>query len=221
MKFITAFIFALIFSFSVLSSAKAQASETIWISTLTNSYKTGETVTVYVNAVSVTPIQGFTFQVRYDPACLKPVNATSPIPGMNGLSLPQTVGLVDASFASTTPQSANGVLAEVHFVTLGGCQTGLLLESAALAVRNSTGFAAPLPGINLGESNIPLAIDSTLGEESNLQLSGTPLALDPNSSSTSSGGSSAIGIVLLTIGIVIGLGFGIYKIVGSMGPAAK
>jgi len=221
MKSITAFILALILSFSILLSVQAQAAETIWITASANSFKTGETITVYVNAVSVTPVQGFTFQIRYDPACLKPVNAASPIPGMNGLSLPQTEGLVDASFASTAPQSANGTLAEVYFVTLGGCQTGLLLESAALAVRNSSGFAAPLPGIKIGDSSLSLYIDSALGEESNPQLLGTPLALDPDSPAAGSSGSSAIGIVLLTIGIVIGVGFGLYKIVGSMGPATK
>ena len=121
----------------------------------TSAYKTGETVLVTVNAVSGTPVQGFTFQIRYDPACLQPVNATSPIPGMNGLSLPQTTGLVDASFASTTPQTANGILAEVRFVTLGGCQTNLTLESAALAIRNKSGFAAPLAGVTVGEKKSP------------------------------------------------------------------
>ena len=97
--------------------------ESIWLTTGTTEFKTGETFIVLVNGASVTPIQGFTFQIRYDPACLKPINTSSPISGMTGLSLPQTSGLVDASFASTTPQMANGVLAEVTFQTLGGCQT--------------------------------------------------------------------------------------------------
>ena len=35
--------------------------------------KEGETVVVTVNAVSGTPIQGLTFQIRYDPACLQSV----------------------------------------------------------------------------------------------------------------------------------------------------
>jgi len=38
---------------------------------------------------------------------------------------------VDGSYASTTPQTVNGVLAEVRFTALQGCQTGLYLESAA------------------------------------------------------------------------------------------
>ncbi|MBE0669108.1 MAG: hypothetical protein IH588_00840, partial [Anaerolineales bacterium] len=123
MKSIKALALAIIFAFIFVLNVSAQAPETIWITASTTAFKTGETVIVTVNAVSATPIQGFTFQIRYDPACLQPVNATSPISGMNGLQLPQTAGLVDASFASTTPQTANGVIAEVRLVTLGGCQT--------------------------------------------------------------------------------------------------
>jgi hypothetical protein len=79
---------------------------------------------------------------------------------MNALPLPQITGLVDGSYASTTPQTVNGLLAEVRFITLGGCQTNLTLESAALAVRNESGFAAPLAGVTIGEKNIALNIDS-------------------------------------------------------------
>jgi len=210
MKSFVSIIFAIILSFSTSFAVSAQSPESIWLTTGTTEFKTGETFIVLVNGASVTPIQGFTFQIRYDPACLKPINTSSPISGMNGLSLPQTSGLVDASFASTTPQMANGVLAEVKFQTLGGCQTSLILESAALAVRNAQGFAAPLPGVKLGEANIALNIDSAIGNAQAQPLSGTPMALDPTGS-TSKPGSSILGIALLTIGLVIGLGFGIYK----------
>jgi hypothetical protein len=50
--------------------ANAQGAETIWLSSVNTSYKTGETVLVTVNASSATPVQGFTFQIRYDPECL-------------------------------------------------------------------------------------------------------------------------------------------------------
>lgn len=218
MRSITAFILALIFSFALVFNVHAQAPETIWLSAGTVAFKTGETVLVMVNANSVTPIQGFTFQIRYDPACLQPVNAVSPIPGMNGLSLPQTAGLVDASFASTTPQAANGILAEVRFVTLGGCQTNLLLESAALAVRNEAGFAAPLPGVKVGESNIILNVDSAVGASQPEALSGTPLPLDPGTA-PSDPKTPILAIAMITVGLVAGLGFGIYKVVQKMGPA--
>ena len=158
MRSIVAIVFAFIFSFSTFFTVNAQSPESIWLTIGGSAYKTGETFKVLVNAASVTPIQGFTFQIRYDPACVKPINASSPVPGMNGLSLPQSVGLVDASFASTVPQNVGGVLAEVTFETLGGCQTNLFLESANLAVRNDSGFAAALPGITLGQNTIASAL---------------------------------------------------------------
>jgi len=218
MRSIVAIFLAFIFSFSTFFNVSAQSPETIWLTTGATEYKTGETFKVFVSAASVTSIQGFTFQIRYDPACVKPVNASSPIPGMNGLSLPQSAGLVDASFASTVPQTINGVLAEVTFQTLGGCQTNLLLESAALAVRNASGFAAPLPGVTVGQNNIPLNIDSAVGVAQDQSLSGTPLPLDPTAGS-SGPNSSILGISLLTIGLILGLGFGIYKLMQKgMGP---
>jgi len=213
MRSVTAFILAFIFAISSSFNVHAQTSESIWLSAGNTAYKTNETVLVMVNAASVTPIQGFTFQIRYDPACLKPVNATSPIPGMNGLSLPQTAGLVDASFASTTPQAANGILAEVRFLTLGGCQTGLTLESAALAVRNEQGFAAPLPGVTLGQTSVVLNVDSAVGEASDQALYGTPLPLDPSSGSASNSQTPIWGIALLTVLLIGGIGFGIYKVI--------
>ncbi|MBM4428233.1 MAG: hypothetical protein FJ031_13510, partial [Chloroflexi bacterium] len=133
----------------------AQTPESIWITASAESFKTGETLIVTVHAVSGTPIQGFTIQVRYDPACLRPLNAASPIAGMNGLLLPQSNGLADATFASTAPQMANGILAEVRFETLGACQTNLTLESASLAIKNEAGFAAPLEGVTVEEKVIP------------------------------------------------------------------
>ncbi len=177
MKPFASLLLAIILTFTVVVGAGAQSAETIWLVATGTSYKTGETIIVTVNAASATPIQGFTFQIRYDPACLQPTNATSPIPGMNGLQLPQLSGLVDASYASTTPQTVSGVLAEVRFVTLGGCQTNLMLESAALAIRNEQGFAAPLPGVTLGEKSIALNIDKERGVSDTLPVSGTPLIL--------------------------------------------
>jgi len=177
MKPFTTFLLALILTFTAVFTVNAQSAETIWLVSSGTAYKTGETILVTVNAISATPIQGFTFQIRYDPACLQPTLSTSSVPGMNGLQLPQTAGLVDASYASTTPQTVNGVLAEVRFVTLGGCQTNLTLESAALAIRNESGFAAPLAGVTVGEKNIALTVDKEQGVSATQPVSGTPLIL--------------------------------------------
>ena len=180
MKTLTACILAIVLAFSAATNVNAQGAESIWLTANTTAYKTGETVSVLLNASSATPIQGFTFQVRYDPDCLRPVNAVSPIPGMNGLPLPQLRGQVDGSYASTTPQTINGVLAEIRFVTLGGCQTNLMLESAALAVRNPEGFAAPLSNVLVGERNVALNIDKEVGvAQTDPSISGSILSLDP------------------------------------------
>ncbi len=210
MKPFTTFLLALILAFTAITTAHAQSAETIWIVAAGNTYKTGETVIVTVNSVSATPIQGFTFQIRYDPACLQPTNSTSPISGMNGLQLPQLPGLVDASYASTTPQAANGVLAEVRFVTLGGCQTNLTLETAALAIRNEQGFAAPLTGITIGERTIALNIDKERGVSAPPPVMGTPLILGeiPSSAPT----IPAWVIVLLAIIFSGGIMFWIFKL---------
>ena len=180
MKSIYAVTLVIVLSLALVGNVSAQTSESIWLTASTTAYKTGETVTVALNASSATPIQGFTFQIRYDPACLRPVNAASPIPGMNGLPLPQLTGQVDGTYASTTPQSVNGLLAEIRFVALGGCQTGLSLESAALAIRNEAGFAAPLTSVTLGEKNIALNIDKeVVAAQAEQPISGSILPLDP------------------------------------------
>jgi hypothetical protein len=212
MKHFTTFIIAIIFTFTAVFKVSAQSAETIWLTANTTAYKTGETVIVTVNAISGTLVQGFTFQIRYDPTCLQPVNATSPITGMNGLQLPQTTGLVDASFASTTPQTANGVLAEVRFVTLSGCQTNLTLESAALAIRNESGFAAPLAGVFVGEKNIALDIDKTIGVSATQAVSGTPLILGETPPPAGDTSFPIWAIILLTILLGGGAMFGVFKL---------
>jgi hypothetical protein len=163
MKLFSALILCVVLSLTLVFSGSAQAAESIWIQANTTAYKTGETVTVTIDGTSATPIQGFTAQIRYDPSCLQPVNSTSPISGMNGLALPQVSGLADVSFASTTPQMASGVLAEVRFTALKSCQTSLNIESAALVVRNESGFAVPISGVNINQNAIVLNIDSAVG----------------------------------------------------------
>ena len=181
MKRLIVFVFAILSTFTVTVEASAQTTESIWLTANTTAYKTGETVLVALNASSATPIQGFTFQIRYDPSCLRPVYASSPIPGMNGLPLPQLTGLVDGSYASTTPQTVSGILAEVKFTALKGCQTGLTLESAVLAIRNAEGFAAPLSGVLIGERNLSLNIDREVAapQPAQVESSGSLLPLAP------------------------------------------
>ena len=163
MKKFSALILVVAVSLISVITVSAQTAETLWIQTATTAYKTNETVTITINAISATPIQGFTAQIRYDPSCLQPISGTTPMAGMNGLAVPQTSGLVDASFASTTPLPANGVLAEVKFTTLQGCQTDLIIESAALVIRNESGFAIPVAGVHIDQNPVELNIDSAVG----------------------------------------------------------
>ena len=210
MKYLKTLILAVIFTFTAVMNVKAQTAESIWLVSNTASYKTGETVIVTVNAASSRPVQGFTFQIRYDPACLTPINAASSVPGMNALPLPQIAGLVDGSYASTTPQLVNGVLAEIRFTALGGCQTNLMLESAALAIRNESGFAAPLADVAMGEKNIALNIDKEVGTAQNVQpASGSILPLEPQASPEKGFSGWLIGFLAL---FAIGIMFGAFKL---------
>ena len=179
MKFVSAFLLLIIFSFISVFTVNAQAAETIWIQADTTAYKTGETVIATINAVTTTPIQGFTAQIRYDPACLLPVNGTSPISGMNGLAVPQASGLVDASFASTTPQIVNGVMAEVRFTALKECQTNLAIETAALVIRNESGFAVPLTGVIIDNKAVILNIAGEAGTSQPILSGESVLPLAP------------------------------------------
>jgi hypothetical protein len=213
MRRITAGILAILLSLCIVVQVSAQASETIWLTAPTTTYKTGETVIVTVNAASATPIQGFTFQIRYDTACLRPVNASSPVPGMNGLPLPQLIGFVDGSYASTSPQIVNGVLAEVRFTALKGCQTSLTLDSAALAIRSAEGFAAPLPGVTLGARDIALNIDNEVGASQPAQQdSGAILPLDPPEPTSGIPGWILGVLAALVIALLV---FGGYKVFRS------
>jgi hypothetical protein len=189
----------------VVVPANAQTPETIWITADRTSFKTDETVIVTVNAASATPIQGFTFQIRYDPACLKPLNAASPIPGMNGLFLPQGPGLADASFASTTPKTVAGILAEVRFTALGGCQTAITLESAALAIRNESGFAAPLPGVAISENIVSIFIDKEKGASQDPPLLGAPLDLGVQTNSPGLPTGTIVVLAVLGLFLVVGI----------------
>ncbi len=216
-----AIIFILLLSLGLVLPVKAQSAELIWITASASSFKTDETIIVTVNGISATPIQGMTFQIRFDPACLKALNAASPIPGLNGLPLPQLDGMVDASFASTTPVVANGVLAEVRFTTLGACQTSVTLESAALVIKNESGFAAPLPGVALGEKTIPFAVSAEKGSPVDQPLLGTPLPLgvEPQASSPAALPTGTV-IILVAIGIFLLLGiFVLIRILKRDNPA--
>ena len=220
MKRVSGTILAVVFAFVFVLGAQAQSSDSIWLTASTTAYKTGETVKVTVNAAAGTPVQGFTFQIRYEPACLKPMNASSPVPGMNGLPLPQISGQVDGSYASTSPQVVNGVLAEVYFQALKGCQTDLTLESAALAIRNSEGFAKPLPGIAVSSNKVALNIDKEVGVAQPVPQTGANLPLEPTIFEKEQGKYGWV-ISLIVALLVMGAGVVIYQRFRHVLPPAR
>lgn len=210
MKSITALSLAILLTLAIVVNVSAQSTESIWLTANSTAYKTGETVIAVVNAASATLIQGFTFQIRYDPECLQPVNAVSTVPGMNALPLPQISGLADGSYASTTPQAVNGVLAEVRFTALKGCQTNLTLESAALAIRNESGFAVPLASVAVGEKNLALNIDKErVSSQSPETLSGSVLPLEP---APAAAPKYSGWLIALLLALVVGVMFGAFKL---------
>jgi hypothetical protein len=214
MKFLYGFFLFLMMTFLAVFTVHAQAAETIWIQADTTSYKTGEAITVTLNAISATPIQGFTAQIKYDPDCLVPDNATSPISGMNGLAVPQGSGLVDASFASTTPQVANGVVANIRFLALKGCQTNLSLVTAALVIKNEAGFAAPLTSIAINNQVVSLNIDSAVGvPQPTTVLDGSVLPLAPTILPEQKPANGwVIALIILLVVIVLITIFVVYKL---------
>ena len=221
MKHVAAISLAILMAFALVWGVHAQSTDSIWLTASTTAYKTGETVIVSVNATAGTPVQGFTFQIRYDPACLKPTNASSPVAGMNGLPLPQISGQVDGSYASTSPQVVNGVLAEVYFQALAGCQTNLILESAALAIRNPEGFAAPVPGVVIVGNSVALNIDKEVGVAQPVQQTGANLPLEPTIFETTNEGKYGWLISLIAALIVVGAGAVIFRRFRSAMPRSK
>jgi hypothetical protein len=204
-KQLMALVFALILMFNTIFGVSAQAAETIWMETSKQAYAAGETITVILKANTATPIQGFSFQLRYDPACLQPTTPSSQLSGLNYMSVPQSAGLVDAIFAAQTPVSANGALAQVEFSTLASCQTSLSLEKAELEVANASGMAAPLPGISLGTSSLVLSVggaEPAAAAQPTGAAQGTPAV---NATPVKAPASSLFSWLTIAFGILVGL----------------
>ena len=215
MKIISALFLLVALSLTTVFTVSAQAEESMWLQSNSTAYKTQETATVTINGISATPIQGFTAQIRYDPSCLQPLDSSSPISGMNGLAVPQQAGLADVSFASTTPQMANGVLAEVHFIALKACQTSLNLETAALVIRNESGFAAPVAGIQIDRNALMLNIDSTVGNPQPTSSAAAVLPLVPVVAPEAKSVNMRLIALWVLAGMLLLIVIGMYKFAGS------
>lgn len=189
MKQLIAFLLACILSFGTLSTnmVSAQAAETIWMETDKDSYNAGETVIVTLQAISATPFQGFTFKLRYDPACLEPSVPGSRLAGLNYMPVPQKAGLVSGIFANTSPLTANGALAEVKFKILTSCQSTLNLENATLNASDASGLPVSIQGIGLGTSSLLISTGGAqaLAPEPASTLQATPAMITPSTTTSS------------------------------------
>jgi len=172
MKPISIIFLAIIFLFSTVFHVNAQSADTIWIEAINQSYTVGEVVTVNLYGMTSIPIQGFAFQLSYDPACVQPEQPSSSQTGMNSFPLPQETGLVDASFYSSAPQPISGPLTEIKFTTLAVCETTIKVENASLMILDETGIARPLEGVILGISTISLSVENSMSIPTAVVLEG-------------------------------------------------
>jgi hypothetical protein len=162
MKPISAIFLTIIFLFSTVFRVSAQSADTIWIEATDQNYSVGEVITVNLYGMTSIPIQGFAFQLSYDPTCIQPEQPSSSQTGMNSFPLPQETGLLDVSFYSTAPQPISGPLTEIKFTTLSVCETTIKLENASLMILDETGIAHPLDGITLGTNAISLSVGNSV-----------------------------------------------------------
>jgi len=216
LKQLTALILTLLIALSALTGVSAQADETIWMEIDKESFTVGESITVTLKTNTTRPVQGFTYQLRYDPVCLQPGIPLSKAAGLNTMAVPQTEGMVEAVFASTTPIDVSGSLSEVKFNTLKNCQTSLKLEKANLVVADKNGMAVTQPGISMGISSLLINVAGTApvqsdsNAESETAAAQNPEAAAPDAIPSASGAKTAnpdgsLGWLLVPLGIWLGL----------------
>jgi hypothetical protein len=84
-----------------------------------------------------------------------------------------------------------------------------MLESAALAIRNESGFAAPVEHVTVAKESLALHIDKALGEASTESLTGSVLPLEPPPAANR--GIPLWAIFILSILLIGGILFGAFK----------
>ena len=142
------------------ASAPAQTAETIWITTDKVTFSGDEPVRVMILANSATPIQGFSFRLQYDPACLQVKSSDKSIAQLSNMSMKQEPGIVEGIYTSTEPITINGQLVEVQFVGIKECTTALQLASASLMALNADRIAVELEGITVDKTPVNIGFSS-------------------------------------------------------------
>lgn len=136
----------------------AQAINAISISADTTRQGEKTVLQVTVAASAIEKIQGITFQLKYDPACLQPSGFQSLVLNLNNTSMPQNAGLVEGIFTSTEPLTANGGMVNVNFTPLKACQNELGLVKADLVVLSPEGFAQPMSGVSVNTEPVTISV---------------------------------------------------------------
>lgn len=149
-------ILAVIFSNTQISYA--QASDSIGFSARVVEQNQQTQVEVIVSASSSTLIQGISFLLKYDPACLRPSGMRSLVLNLNNTSMPQTDAAVEGIFTSTEPLPVNGNLVMVTFIPTAACQSQISLEKAQLIILNEEGLAQPLNGVMVDQTPAQLSV---------------------------------------------------------------
>lgn len=126
--------------------ASAQSANNLSLTASTPNVASGQNLLVTLQGNVSTPSQGFSLQLRYDPACLQLLKHT-PTGLLPADAFPvetKADGLLDVAYTllgGAKTFSGSGALLEIEFKTLKTCQTNLSLESAKLMASNEQGLA--------------------------------------------------------------------------------
>lgn len=156
-----------------------QTAETVWMTTDKITFSGDEPVKVMIYANSSTAIQGFSFRLQYDPACLQVKSSEKSLPQLSNMSMKQDLGVVEGIYTSTEPVTVNSQLVEVQFVGLKECNTALQLASASLMVLNGDRIAVPLEGISVDKTPVNVSFGNAPAQPAATQQSIAVLD-DPN-----------------------------------------
>lgn len=171
----------------------AQASDSIGFSSRLVEQNQQTQVEVIISASSSTPIQGISFLLKYDPACLRPSGMRSLVLNLNNTSMPQTDAAVEGIFTSTKPLPANGNLVLISFIPTSACQSQISLEKAQLIILDGEGLAQPLNGVAVDQTPQQVTVSqeqissapeptqnfSVIGDASPQPVTGQPEEINP------------------------------------------
>ncbi len=145
----------------------AETADSVWIESEQQFLQVGETITITVRTSVSVPLQGYTFQLGYDPACLQLQETTNLISGMNSLPTPEETGFVEATYFSAVPQVIDTALATVSFVVLSACDTVITLQDVNLTIPAPDGMPVklvldiPVSGISFSFGGIQVLATNT------------------------------------------------------------